>query len=270
MGFPVSDNLPVPAYAVELLYESLPRVGAPDLLAALRERVGAAEAVEDPTALLFDFPDLADPSREGGKPAGLAVEPGADPLDEIETAEALGGTRDWAGAEPAVRRHRARLVVVDRRASRIPYKNRMRIFRDALLAVVDRAAPLAIYWKPAGKLVDPAGFGRPPRSGERPDPLREVVGLRLLPAPGGGAAMMLDTVGLAPLGLPDFECPVKGVDAARTEPFLLSLARYGFDLGDVIPDGRVVKGPDGQTRYACVRARSAHPPDRAVLSLRPA
>jgi hypothetical protein len=261
----MGDNSPVPVYGVELLYASPPRLSSQDLLESLRERLGAAEPGEDPTSLLFDFPDLADPSREGGRPAGLGVEPAVDPLDEIETAEALGGTRDWPGAEAAVRRHRARLLVVDRRASAIPYKNRMRIFRDGLLAVVGRAAPLAVFWRPAAKLVNPAALGGP-----KPDPLRELVGLRLLPAPGGGASMMLDTVGLAPLGLPDLECPVKGVDPAGTEPFLLSLARYLYDLGDVIPDGRVLKGPDGKTRYACVRAPSAHLPARTVLSLRPA
>ncbi len=266
----MSDNVPAPSYGVELLYEAPPRLSSGDLLAALRDRLGAAEAADDPTALLFDFPDLADPSREGGRPAGIAVEPTVDPLDEIETAEALGGTRDWPGAEAAVRRHRARLIVVDRRASAIPYKNRIRIFRDGLQAVIGLGAPLAIYWKPAAKLVNPGLFGRPPRPGEKPDPLRDLVGLRLLPAPGGGASMILDTVGLSPLGLPDFECPVGGADPSPTEPFLLSLARYVFDLGDVIPDGRVVKGPDGKTRYACVRGRSSHPPDRAVLSLRPA
>jgi hypothetical protein len=257
----MSDNLPVPTYAVELLYPSLPKIAQADLLAALRDRMGSVEPAGD---LAFDYPDLADPSREGGKPAGLAVELEPEALDEIQAAEALGGTRDWAGAEAMVRKHQARLVVSDRRASALSYKNRMRIFRDGVLAVAGCAAPSAIFWKPAGKLLNPAALGA------KPDPLRELVGLRLLPAPGGGAAMMLDTIGLAPLGLPDFEIPVQGVDASRAQPFLLSLARYVFDLGDVIPEGRVVKGPDGQTRYACVRTTSVHPPERTVLSLRPA
>ncbi len=58
-------------------------------------------------------------------------------------------------------------------------------------------------------------------------------------------------------------------DPAKTEAFLLSIARYVFDLGDVMPDGRVVKGQTGD-RWIIQRTRASHVPARENLFLKSA
>jgi hypothetical protein len=55
----------------------------------------------------------------------------------------------------------------------------------------------------------------------------------------------------------------------KVEPFVMSIARYIFDLGDVLPDGRVVKGPAGD-RWVVKRSRASNIPAREVLTLRSA
>jgi hypothetical protein len=265
------SNEPVATYAADILYAETPLITQTELLEALHERVGTVEPETGgrPGAFLFSFPDLADPSREGGQPVGCTIERGDGPLSDADIARALGQTRDWKDAGNAAHAHEARLVVSDRRAAGLGYKNRLRIFQDVVAAVSACATPTAVLWRESGKLVNPLALTRASRPGEKRDALQGAVNVRRLPAPVGGAKMALDTLGLSALGLPDLECILRLEDPAKVEPFMLSIARYVFDLGDVLPDGRVVKGPTGD-RWILKRSRASCVPSREVLALRPA
>ena len=68
-------NTPVTSYAVDLLYEELPLFTRDEILAKLRDRCGAASAM-DPGAgggLNFFFPDLRVPFKEGTAPVQMAM-----------------------------------------------------------------------------------------------------------------------------------------------------------------------------------------------------
>lgn len=265
-------NAPVDSYAADILYGETPLITGDELLEALRERIGAveAEAGSVPGAFLFTFTDLADPAREGGQPVGVFIERGEGPLSPEEIKRALAATRDWSGAGNAANSHEARLVVSDLRAAELSYKNRLRLFQDVVAAVASCATPLAIRWISSGKLVNPLLMTRSAKPGEKRDPLAGAVNVRHLAPPAGvSARMVLDTLGLAALGLPDLEILVRLENPQKVEPFLLSIARYVFDLGDVLPDGRVLKGPTGD-RWVVKRTRAANIPAREVLQLRPA
>ena len=137
-------------------------------------------------------------------------------------------------------------------------------------AIAACATPLAIRWTPAGKFVNPLLMTRSAKPGEKRDPLAGAINIRLTPPPAGTSArMVMDTVGFHALGLPDLEILIRLENPRNVEPFLLSIARYVFDLGDVLPDGRVVKGPAGD-RWIIKRGRASNVPSREVLTLRPA
>jgi hypothetical protein len=53
------------------------------------------------------------------------------------------------------------------------------------------------------------------------------------------------------------------------EAVLMSLARYEYDLGDVIAVGRVVKVPGSDTPWVSTRAPSRQGPPRDVIRLVP-
>jgi hypothetical protein len=265
-------NAPLASYSVDILYGETPLITADELLSALEQRVGTVEPEDGgPSgAFLFKFPDLADPEREGGQPVGVTIERGDGPLNEDEVERALSGTRDWSGAGNAAHAHEARLVVSDRRAAGLNYKNRLRIFQDVVAAVCSCATPLAIRWRASGKLVNPLAMTRSPKPGEKRDALAGALNVRLLLPPAGTSARyVLDTLGLAALGLPDLEVLIRLENPQKVEPFVMSIARYIFDLGDVLPDGRVVKGPAGD-RWVVKRSRASNIPAREVLTLRSA
>lgn len=260
------ENAPAKTYSVDLLYEKPPPLALGEFLLALGDHCGAVEADGEPHdgSVRIRFPDLADPSREGGKPAGVVLQPAPGQIGADEAKEALLNSRDWKEAPVAVARHRHRVVVADVRASGLSYKNRLRLFQDAVLAAAEIGTPLGIYWRPSGKIVSPALLARFTRGEEKRDPAYGAVAIRV-PTDGGPA----DTLGLAAFGLPDFQLAVEHRDPKRVEGFLASLAKYVFDLGDVIPDGRAMKGPDGLERLTAKLAPAHRPPARTVLALRP-
>ena len=106
------------------------------------------------------------------------------------------------------------------------------------------------------------------RSGDSKDALFGAVNARRFKSADRPGRILMDTLGLAALGLPDLEVAFEGIDPARMEAVLRSLARYEYDLGDVIADGRAIKVPGSEDSWICSRGTSKQPPAREVISLK--
>jgi hypothetical protein len=258
-------SAPAARYSVELLYEFSPVFSRAEALIALRDRCGAAAPVDpdSPDSFNFYFPDIRVPCKGGDLPVQCVLEAKDEPLPDPVVDASLAQTRDWGEARAVVEGHLAQVVVSDLLAASMPYKGRLRLFRDVVLSIVELAAPVAVHWRPAQKFFKPLSLGKAWKT----DPSFGAFNVRRLKK---GEDVVMDTMGLAALGLPDFECIPGPRDPAKVRAWLHALGKYVFDLGDVIEPGRVVKGPDGVERFDGVRARSTLAPDRAVVSLRPA
>jgi hypothetical protein len=260
-------NTPVPTYAVDLLYDELPLLTRDEVLAKLRDRCGAASAM-DPSSgggLNFFFPDLRVPFREGTAPVqvALTVNPGQISPDAAQAA--LKQTWDWAEAKDAVARHQAHVVLSDLLGHGLPYKSRLGFFQNVLCGILELAPPSAIRWRASQKFVQPASLLQALDPGEKRDPIKGAVNIRrtLVKSAGG---VVLDTLGLGALGLPDFEISLGQRMPPLFEAMLRSLARYEYDLGDVIAEGRTVKG--GGEAFRCERGMSSAEPIRDVFVLK--
>jgi hypothetical protein len=78
----------------------------------------------------------------------------------------------------------------------------------------------------------------------------------------------MDTLGLAPLGLPDAQCHFLALDRGEVAGLLLELARYMTDEGAVIADGDTVPGLDDST-FTCHVEDALVDPPREVIDLEP-
>jgi hypothetical protein len=259
---------PVASYAVDLLYDELPLFTRDEVLAKLRDRCGAASAM-DPSAgggLNFFFPDLRVPFKEGTAPVQVTmkINPGSIPADQAQAA--LKQTWDWAEAKDALTRHQAHVVISDLLAAALPYKSRLGFFQNVLCGVLELMSPLAIRWRASQKVVSPALLVKSLEPGEGRDPIKGAVNVRrtLVKSVGG---VVMDTLGLGALGLPDFEIGLGERLPALFDAMLRSIARYEYDLGDVIADGRSFKG--GGESFRCERATSSVDPSREVFVLKP-
>jgi len=261
-------NTAVSSYVVDLLYDELPLLSRDEILAKLRDRCGAASAMDNAKdgGLNFFFPDLRAPFKDSSVPVQVAmtVAPGQLPVDQVMAF--MKQTWDWAEAKDVVAKHQAILTLGDLLASALPYKSRLGFFQNVLCGVLELLKPLAIRWRPSGKFVDPTVVLAALEPGPKRDMIRGAVNVRrtLVKSTGG---VVLDTLGLGALGLPDFEVALGDRMPQPFELALRSLARYQFDLGDVIAEGRTIKA--GAEAFQLKIGTSSVEPKRDVFILKP-
>lgn len=192
-----------------------------------------------------------------------AVEEAVPPPTKKELADAAAHTRDWPGAAEVAARARAALRLVDE----LPSPERLPAFVARVAAAAAARPCVAVWWRPAGRLVAPATLAAAARDGEA---LRVALNVRLFHVEEGGGAdeRVVDTLGLEPLGLPDVQCHFAGLDAAAVAALVEETARYLVDEGDVIEDGDTIEGLDG-ARWSCRHEEALVDPRRDVLDLAP-
>lgn len=282
------DTSPVGgAYAVELLYPSSPPMNADRLAARVRAfcpRVEAADAGGRPPILFshrghlvpVDLPAEAAGAGRPAVPARTVVMPTDRVVDVAALHASLVQTRDWADAAPALARSTARVVVTDLLARDLPPRERLALFEAVLLGVIEAARPSAIHWKPAGKLVDPAALLKASGSAEvdaLPQAALNVRMFRVKPADGrakpAGQDLLMDTLGLAALGLPDLQVVFHGMDPARVAAHLYAIALYTLRNGELVEDGGTIEGPNRGTEWTARRGRAVVEPPRPVVDFDP-
>jgi hypothetical protein len=278
---PESESGFAPVYMIEVLLDEAAKVDAPRLLASLRAQLGAVEPLDEGgTSAHFAFPELLVEYRDGSKlPAQLIVTDVDTPVRSqapqapqesqgARLAEAVQQTWDWDAAGAAVGRARATWLVTDFLAGGLPPRDRLRLALAGVTAVLEQAGAhaLAVHWKPAQRLLDPATFAA--KAAE--DPVGRAVNVRLFNisdrAPG---EIVMDTIGLAALGIPDFQIHFLGLDPGRVAGFLYALARHVHQRGAVIGDGDTVPGPKPGEKWKVRLEQALMEPRRFVLDIEP-
>jgi hypothetical protein len=177
-------------------------------------------------------------------------------------ADEVMHTRDWPQAAQALTLARAAVTLVEE----LPSPERLSPFVARVAAVAAARACVAVWWKPAARLVSPATLAAAARDH---DPLRVALQLRLFHVESGRAdERVVDTVGLEPLGLPDVQCHFVGIDPGIAAAVVEDTARYLFDEGDVIGDGDTVAAPGGG-QWSCQREEALVDPEREVVDVSP-
>lgn len=194
---------------------------------------------------------------------------GAEALGEIvppptkkELAASLDHTRDWPDAADAVARARAAVRIVDE----LPSEERLGAFVARAAAACARLPCVAVWWRPAERVVEPRLLAAAARDG---DPLRVALNVRLFHVEEGRTdERVMDTVGMAALELPDAQCHFFALDVAAVAALLEETARYVYAEGDVIGDGDSVAGLDGEP-WTCRHEVALVDPPRDVVDLTP-
>jgi hypothetical protein len=179
-------------------------------------------------------------------------------------AESLDHSRDWPAAAAAVATARAAVTL----SEPLPAAETLTAFVARVAEAAAARACVAVWWKPAGRVVSPAALAAAARD---ENPLAVALNLRLFHVETGSAdERVIDSLGLEPLGLPDVQCHFRGaLDPALVAEVLLELARYlAEEGGDVIGDGDTVGGPD-DTRWQCRREEALVNPPREVIDVSP-
>jgi Domain of unknown function (DUF4261) len=256
---PSEPGGPDHTYAVTLLYRgSLPDLSAGPWRATLPAQV---EATPTGDGWLLADPRQVVTTAEGTGPALSVVMPCAAPPDPPSLAAALTQTWTWPGAAEAVADLRSAVYVGEIMGRLLPREHRLATLLPVITGIVRATLPTAVLWHPADYLVEPRRVLEETRD--------VLVNVRMFRIQGAGdGAVLMDTMGLAPLGLPDLQCK------AYAEPGWLAaelknLADYLLEHGDVIQDGQALLGVDPGTSWRALRSASSAGPTRQVLDLAP-
>jgi hypothetical protein len=185
------------------------------------------------------------------------------PVSQEEFRQALEQTWSWPREDARARidRSRFRVVVMDLLSLGLPYRTRLRLVYEVIRAVAKTAQPEVAYWHPAGWMVAPEKL--------TDDPLDAALNARLFRVDDRPGEIVMDTLGLAALGVPDLQCHFKGLEAGRVAGFLRGVGTYVFEKGDVIEDGNTVQGLEPSQRWACRHEMALIAPARVVIDIDP-
>ena len=248
---------------VALLFERPPVQSSAAILQLAVEHLDGEVAVDEP---------------EDGE-IGIVFHPGHRvELDDVVTtaATALVGPdtaerERWAAFVPHSRRCRdaagrlrtcaTQIVLNELFSSGLPRGERHELFVRVVETLTAKLAPSLVVSVPTQEILDPVRL-----AGE---PGMLLANTRLFRAGDSDRDLVMDTVGLAVLGLPDLQVRFTGLDPGDMAAFLYDVADYLFEHGDVIADGHTIEGIRPATAWRCRHATSSVGPRRPVIDIDP-
>ncbi|MCP3772314.1 DUF4261 domain-containing protein [Paenibacillus sp. MZ04-78.2] len=285
-------------YMVELLYKTEPELSREALYAKMEAYTGqvavpgeedaedeAAAAGEKPDApglavweaedqeqsddtLMFFHLNYKVAYEEGELPAATCVFPANEETKPEKYETALQQAWHWPEARETVEACRHSLLLTDFCAAGLPYKERLELFQNALRALLEVAPCDALYWSASDNIVDPEQYLGALAEGQT---LYGAMNVRFYNVQDRGTErqeFLMDTIGLAALGLPDLQCHFYDMEPGEVESVLGNLGYYVYNRGDIIQDGETV-GVTEQQRWRCEHQYALAQPRRFVLDLDP-
>jgi len=182
---------PSSIYMIGLLYESEPEITQEAVLDRLTARIGNVRAMGE--GLLFAFLDH-EVTYAGGKglPSQCVMM-----LNDIKPDEGDEPDHDivqswfWPESATVVPRCRYVLNINDFMAMGLPYKERLALFQNIVMSVLDVAPCSAIHWMPSQQYISPAAYVLTKDTPE-PDPIYPAVNVRFYNVGNGAKDETLD------------------------------------------------------------------------------
>lgn len=267
-------------YSVELIYKEKPQLQRELLYANMERYTGKLDRPEqeeseaglavwepneetDQDLLHFFHLNYMVGYAEGEMPAQTSlVESELRSPTEYKTA--IEQAWHWQEAEQTLEQCRHSLLLVDMLASGLEPKDRLELFTGSLRAVLEAAPCDALYFRESDKLVEPRAYLDAIENGAI---LYGAMNVRFYNVQGTGSARpesLMDTIGLAALGVPDVQCHFFDLTPNEVASFLTDIGYYLFKEGDIISDGETV-GFTEDMRWRCAHQYALAAPHRVVL-----
>lgn len=263
------ENLPE-LLSAKLLFREKPRIDKTDIQRELRHYYKEVHTPDPEGLLLFVFPEIDVPMGDVSIPAQCNIFVPDAGKEHVELPpEAFEQNWQWPEAAETVSDCGYEVLLSDFMTRGLPYKERAELFNNFLVAVTKALKPQAVYCATAQKLLPPeeliAGWDT-----EDPIHLNAYVNVRLYSiSDGDPGEMLMDTVGLHNLGLPDFQIRFSGLSENDMAQQLWNCAYYLYEEGDVIDDGNTIAGFNAGDKWLCKRQLSVTPPERVVIYMQP-
>jgi uncharacterized protein DUF4261 len=259
-------------YAIELLYRQAPHLRKPAVLRALRIRCPAVQPLDadaNDGLLAFIHPDHPVELRDATIAAQILITPAEKPPASAALEPALQQSWTFTEARSAVKGVTQTILFTDVMASGLEPQARLDVFTRSLLGFLELAPPVAIHWRPSQQIVNPIAYLRAAKESPAALFFAGAVNVRLFNIQGAAGEMVMDTMGLAALGLPDLQCHFVDLEPGEVARTLYNLSLYIFEQGDIIEDGHTVDGAQPGSKWRAQHEDALIEPNRVVLDLDP-
>ena len=258
-------------YMVQLLYEEIPILDGDLLLSELEKRCGKVERLGDKEDIyMYSFSEYVVEYKDGKKaPAQifLAFPDKGKEMQEFDE-QSFQQSWSWEDARDVVGTCNTALILTELMAQGLDYKTRTILFHNALESVLSLIPCKAIHWSVCQQFVNPVSYLEAKRS-EHFHPLQFGLNVRFFNISNTSGEMLMDSLGLGILGLPDIQCHYSGLDPNQIGQLIYNMAYYIFDNGDIIQDEETVPGINPDDKWKCMHEVALLEPKREVLDINP-
>jgi hypothetical protein len=253
---------------VKLLFVDKPNLDAEKIFTEVKKYFANVENPSKDKALIFSFPDFQIELADAKIPAQCLVAIPDEKYPDIEIPDvAFQQNWHWQEANDIAKTCKYELLVTDFMTRTLEYKQRLPLFMNFLIAVTKATNPQVIYSVYGQKLIKPNDLTYIWDKGEK-QLLYGICNVRLYNLTDINELLM-DTVGLNSIGLPDFQIKFKGYEANEIANLLWNYAYYIYEQGDVIENGNTLEGIVSGSKWKCERQASLLDHERIVVNVQP-
>ena len=260
-------------FMMKLLFEEAPKkVNLKTVTKALTDKfgeIGDTNPTSSQESLqLFAIKKYTVQFAEGSMPAQVALS-NVTEFDE-STVDAVSRSQFWdiENSAEILSKCLYQINIFDFMSSLLDYKERCEMLMDWLEVVIDLYPSCKAVWiESAGKLLLPDRI----RNSTVPRDDRFLyygMNIRFFKV-GDTDDMVIDTLGLYAIGLPDTQYHYKGIDPNKVVAHAFNLAHYTYMEKAPIKSGETVSGfkNDDDSKWKCSYEGSLVPPRRIVLDI---
>lgn len=258
---PDTDDGFARTYGVELLFSGTPDIDVTAAVAELKKVIGDIEHRESGGQNTFFLLDHQVTYSEEQRVPGQLILLYADPeKDEDLLEKEVQQSWQTPNASEIVSSTKYKVLLTDIMSSGLNPKERQHILSSAIRAFVKHSNCIGIANKRTQQIIDAEEI----RASS--DPLLGFVNIRFFNA--GDQGLLMDSLGLAALGLYDVQCHFFGLDPNEVSYQLYNIAYYIFNEDPEFENGHTVAGINGES-WQVQYEGSLVAPDRDVLDLNP-
>ncbi len=248
-------------YGVELLFDSQPRIDVKAAVAELEGSIGSVDHKESGDQNMFFLIDHQ-VTYEGGKqvPSQLLLAHADPNKDQDLLEEEIQQSWQTPNASEIVSRTKYKVLLTDIMASGLEPKERHFILSNALRAFTKHSNCIGVANKRSQQIIDAEELNT------TSNPLLGFINIRFFNA--GEQGLLMDSLGLAALGMYDIQCHYVDLDPNEVSSQLYNIAYYIFDEVPEFNNGHTIAGVNEQN-WKVQFEESLVAPHRDVLDLNP-
>lgn len=256
-----SDDGFARTYGVELLFDSRPSIDVKAAVTELEESIGAIEQKESGDQNMFFLLDHQVTYEDGKQVPSQLMLVHADPKkDKDSLDEEIQQSWQTPNASEIVSRTKYKVLLTDIMASGLEPNERHFIFSNALRILTKHSNCIGVANKLTQQIIDADEIKN------NSDPLLGFINIRFFNA--GEEGLLMDSLGLAALGLYDIQCHFVELDPNEVSSQLYNIAYYIFNEDPDFENGHTVAGINGES-WKVQYENSLAAPHRDVLDLNP-